>query len=192
MTIVPLSLSPRLKRQTHRASSLTSGLGAAFLVAALQKHQREGRPRLQVRAQGGAASRARGCLPVAAPRCGRSLPLGAGRPRRPPAGRRARALPRLTGGVRLQVPTSTRRSRRRPAAGRLLSLGARLRGCRGGRSGIRAGGAGSSGAWTRLPAAPGSGSPRRSLLTYRRRRRRRPLPVLASHRVTAGCRRAGA
>ena len=106
---------------------------------------------------------------------------GEGRPRRPPAGRRARALPRLTGGVRLQVPASARRSRRRPAAGRLLPLGARLRGCRGGRSSIRAGGAGGSGAWTWLPAVPGSVSPRRLLPSFLRSSPRRlPCPPPAA------------
>ena len=88
MTIVPLILSPHPKRigrhRSHRLGrSFSSGGGC-------RSTKGEGRPRLQVRAQGGAASRARGCLPVVAPRCGCGLPLGAGRPRRPPAGRRAR------------------------------------------------------------------------------------------------------
>ena len=141
MTIVPLILIS--SSQTHRALSLTSGLGAAFPVAALQKHQREGRPRLQVRAQGGAASRARGCLPVAAPRCGRGLPLGAGRPRRPPAGRRRR---RPAAAHRRRPPAGPGGARPRV----VFFLWA---------PGFVAAGAGGSGAWTRLPVAPGSGSP---------------------------------
>jgi hypothetical protein len=90
----------------------------------------------RLRARGGAASRARGYLTAAAP--------GAGRPRlraRSYDGARLRvdvrapvsgdgALPRLTGGVRLHISASARRSWQRPATGH-FPLGTRLCGCRG-------------------------------------------------------------
>ena len=147
----------------HRAPSLTSAWARLFQRRRLQKHQRGG----EAMTLGSVAWR--GCFQ------GAGLPPGRGskvraRPssrrgeaaapaRRSACARRAAAAAPCRGSP----AASAHRSRRRLAAGRLLPLGARLRGCRGGRSGIRAGGAGGSGAWTRLPAAPGSGSPRRLL-----------------------------